>query len=102
MLAVVLLLIGPGRLGLGGAGDGARPPLRAGVWFWGWISGSAAAGGPTEQVTPSAIPGLSAVRAVAAGGEHALALRDDGTVWAWGQNLRGQLGAHAGAGTVAP
>ncbi|ADI84086.1 choice-of-anchor D domain-containing protein [Geobacter sulfurreducens] len=30
--------------------------------------------------------------AVAAGGEHALALQADGTLWAWGANLTGQLG----------
>ena len=31
-------------------------------------------------------------KAVAAGGTHSLALRSDGTVWAWGANDRGQLG----------
>ena len=29
---------------------------------------------------------------VAVGGSHGLALRSDGTVWAWGQNDHGQLG----------
>jgi len=29
---------------------------------------------------------------VAIGGHHTLALKDDGTVWAWGSNLDGQLG----------
>lgn len=29
---------------------------------------------------------------VAAGGFHNLELREDGTVWAWGSNLEGQLG----------
>ena len=29
---------------------------------------------------------------VAAGGFHNLELREDGTVWAWGRNLEGQLG----------
>jgi Regulator of chromosome condensation (RCC1) repeat len=31
-------------------------------------------------------------KAIAAGGEHSLALRSDGTVWAWGANDRSQLG----------
>ena len=29
---------------------------------------------------------------IAAGGVHSLALRSDGTVWAWGRNSFGQLG----------
>ncbi|GAA4888355.1 hypothetical protein GCM10023237_02030 [Streptomyces coeruleoprunus] len=35
---------------------------------------------------------LDRVVAVAAGGEHSLALRADGTVWAWGINFGGKLG----------
>ncbi|KPA17142.1 chromosome condensation regulator RCC1, partial [Candidatus Magnetomorum sp. HK-1] len=30
--------------------------------------------------------------AIAAGGEHSMALQDDGTVWIWGLNEQGQLG----------
>ncbi|MBI2187137.1 MAG: hypothetical protein HYU37_08415, partial [Acidobacteria bacterium] len=36
--------------------------------------------------------GLTDIVAVAARGHHALALRADGTVWAWGANTYGQLG----------
>jgi alpha-tubulin suppressor-like RCC1 family protein len=36
------------------------------------------------------VPGV--VRAIAAGGEHSLALKSDGTVVAWGDNSSGQLG----------
>ncbi|MBI4649505.1 MAG: PKD domain-containing protein, partial [Bacteroidia bacterium] len=35
---------------------------------------------------------LTNIIAVAAGGNHSLALRDDSTVWAWGLNGNGQLG----------
>jgi alpha-tubulin suppressor-like RCC1 family protein len=35
---------------------------------------------------------LSGVSAVAAGQNHTLALKTDGTVWAWGNNWFGQLG----------
>ncbi len=41
---------------------------------------------------PCAVPGLAGVIAIAAGGDHSLALRNDGTVWAWGQNYSGELG----------
>jgi alpha-tubulin suppressor-like RCC1 family protein len=32
------------------------------------------------------------LKAIALGGTHSLALLNDGTVWAWGSNLSGQLG----------
>lgn len=35
---------------------------------------------------------LSRVKAVAAGAYHSLALKNDDTLWAWGQNYYGQLG----------
>jgi RHS repeat-associated protein len=47
--------------------------------------------------TPVQVAGLTGVRAVAAGGAgdaggHSLAVRADGTVWAWGDGRSGQLG----------
>lgn len=38
------------------------------------------------------VQGLTDVVAVAAGWYHSLALRRDGTVWAWGRNDKGQVG----------
>ncbi|HCF88757.1 MAG TPA: hypothetical protein DER41_02250, partial [Firmicutes bacterium] len=35
---------------------------------------------------------LSNVTAITAGLSHTVALKDDGTVWAWGYNAYGQLG----------
>ena len=45
-----------------------------------------------SRSTPVAVPGLSGVRAIAAGEWHSLAVLDAGTVWAWGYNRDGQLG----------
>lgn len=41
---------------------------------------------------PGALAGLTDVVQIAAGGRHSLALRADGTVWAWGDGDLGQLG----------
>src|SRR5206468_1644563 len=38
------------------------------------------------------VRGLGGVTAIAAGSYHGLALKEDGTVWAWGDNGYGQLG----------
>ncbi len=45
---------------------------------------------------PVEVPGLTRVRQLASGGEHNLALLEDGTVLAWGNNEDGQLGTPSG------
>jgi alpha-tubulin suppressor-like RCC1 family protein len=47
---------------------------------------------PNGTDVPGPVSGLSGVVAIAAGAEHSLALKSDGTVWAWGYNVAGQLG----------
>ncbi|HEY4799569.1 MAG TPA: hypothetical protein VII99_10875, partial [Bacteroidia bacterium] len=42
--------------------------------------------------TPLLVNGVSNVLSISAGNYHSLALENDGTVWAWGQNDFGQLG----------
>jgi hypothetical protein len=49
-------------------------------------------GNQVDSDTPVQVMGLSGVTAVAAGDRLSLALRSDGTVWAWGANEFGQLG----------
>ncbi len=43
--------------------------------------------------TPGHVSGLREVTAIAAGEDHSLALRADGTVWTWGQNFYSQSGS---------
>lgn len=48
---------------------------------------------PVQVVDPSDPTGyLQGVVALAAGGDHTIALKGDGTVWGWGRNNYGQLG----------
>lgn len=41
---------------------------------------------------PVRVQGLENVRLIAVGAFHNLALKEDGTLWAWGNNEYGQLG----------
>lgn len=55
------------------------------------IGGSGTCTGTLTRLPPSV------ATAVAAGGNHTLAIRDDGTLWAWGWNRDGELGIGADA-----
>jgi alpha-tubulin suppressor-like RCC1 family protein len=70
------------------------------VWAWGNNNNYQLGDGSTSQpqstyavqVDTAASTPLNNVVAIAAGGSTSLALRSDGTVWAWGNNAHGQLG----------
>lgn len=65
------------------------------VWTWGSnYYGQLGNGtsGSGSNPTPQEVTSLSNVTDVKAGYSHCLALRGDGTVWAWGYNYNGQLG----------
>ena len=74
------------------------------AWAWGLrTNGRLGVGAGTgNQTTPVQVSGLTSVRAVAAGGAHSLALKADGTVWAFGFNLSGQLGDNTTTERLAP
>ncbi|KRE30874.1 RCC1 domain-containing protein [Paenibacillus sp. Soil522] len=64
------------------------------VWAWGNnYYGQLGDGSTTTRYTPVQVQGLDSVSVIAAGAApYNLALKSDGTVWAWGNNSAGQLG----------
>jgi alpha-tubulin suppressor-like RCC1 family protein len=69
------------------------------VWAWGDNTYGQLGGETTERCgvvfcrrAPGRVEGLSDVVAIAAGFNHGLAQRRDGSVWSWGNGLVGQLG----------
>jgi len=70
------------------------------VWGWGWNDvgqlGNGTSGFENVRLLPVPVLGLSGVMAISAGYEHSLAVKSDGTVWAWGSNANGQLGDDSG------
>jgi len=71
------------------------------VWAWGDNQYGQLGNGSTTPLDGSAPPGiatpgqvsnLTGIVAISGGGDHCLALKSDGTVWAWGHNIFGELG----------
>lgn len=64
------------------------------LWAWGHNSegqlGNGESGWSISQVSPIKI--MDGVAKVAAGSEHSFAIKTDGSLWGWGDNMWGQLG----------
>jgi uncharacterized repeat protein (TIGR01451 family) len=69
------------------AGDGT-------IWSWGNNSDFQLGQGTSvgQNQTPFQIPNFNGVAALAAGVNHSVALKTDGSMWTWGGNSEGQLG----------
>ncbi|MFF8653089.1 RCC1 domain-containing protein [Streptomyces huasconensis] len=53
-----------------------------------------------DHNTPVEVPNLTNVARIAAGCDYSLAVKTDGTVWAWGDNSKGQFGINKDEGEV--
>lgn len=77
-----------GRVFSWGSGEmSARPAVRSGAFTF----------PPADVAVPTEVPALAGSTEVSCSANHCAARRADGSVWTWGNNLYGQLGA----GTVA-
>ena len=74
------------------------------LWAWGYNNeGELGDGTNNQQYAPVQVAGgLQGVVRIAAGGSHAIAVKDDGTVVAWGDSTYGQIGENVGAFSFTP
>jgi alpha-tubulin suppressor-like RCC1 family protein len=74
------------------------------VWAWGDNQYGQVGNGSSgsDALIPAQVGSLSSVRTVAAGGYHSLAIKTDGTLWAWGRNTAGQLGNNTTTQSTTP
>jgi len=74
------------------------------VWAWGYNnSGQLGDGTLTSRRSPvSVVGGFTDWCQVSAGCQHSLAVRNNGTAWAWGSNVQGQLGNNTTTSSRSP
>ncbi|GFO65029.1 carboxypeptidase regulatory-like domain-containing protein [Geomonas paludis] len=83
-----------------GAFNGLALKSNGTVWCWGWNNSRQLGNGSDVfwSSRPVQVTGLTGVVAISMGTRHGLALKSDGTVWAWGSGILGN-GSLYGSGT---
>ena len=73
--------------------DIPNPPPRY-LWSWGRNAyfGQLGLSDKTNRSSPVQVGALNNWSTIGAGDSHSLAVKTDGTIWAWGNNGAGQLG----------
>jgi alpha-tubulin suppressor-like RCC1 family protein len=92
------------------AGDshGMAVKVNGSLWVWGANTyGQLGTGNTTPVTNPVQVTAITNAVAVAAGGlannrAHSLAVRSDGSVWAWGSNASGELGDNTTTQRLSP
>ena len=63
---------------------------RTTIWAWGYNAyGQLGDGGREVKLTPIQVQGIRGATTIAAGDNHTIAIKEDGTVWTWGRNTSG-------------
>lgn len=63
---------------------------RTTVWAWGSNAyGQLGDGGRQDQLYPTTVANFKDVKKIAAGNDHTIAIKDDGSVWTWGRHTSG-------------
>jgi alpha-tubulin suppressor-like RCC1 family protein len=90
-----------------GAGSVYSAALKSNGTVWCWGSNSVGQLGigslsPATSNTAVQVTGLTGVKAISVGSSFCMALKDDGTVWSWGDNSTGQLGINNTTASSSP
>lgn len=89
------------------AGESHSVALKADGTVWIWGSNNAGQlgineGASTMRLIPVFVDGVTGIVAIGAGDNHTLARKNDGTIWVWGGNNKGQLGDNSTNNRLVP